>query len=60
MDAKEWGRGTGDEDAGLVYSVVGWVEGTVVVERAFIQWEEKSGCNALIYGVFGDIDQQKG
>ena len=32
MDAEERGRGTRDEDAGLVEEVVGWVEGAVVFE----------------------------
>lgn len=32
VNAEEWGRGAGDEDAGLVKEGVGWVEGSVVAE----------------------------
>ncbi len=60
MDAKERRRGTRDEDAGLVDGVVGRVEGTIVSEGAFFQGEEKGRCNALVYGVFGDVDQEEG
>ena len=43
----------------LVYSVVRWVEGTVVFEWTVWQGEEKSGRNPLIYGIFGDVHQEK-
>lgn len=43
----------------LVYSVVGRVEGTVVFEWTVLQGEKKSGRNPLIYGVFGDVHQEK-
>ena len=59
MYAKEGRRGTRDEDARLVDSVVGRIKGTVVFEWSFAQREEKSRRNALIYGVFGDVDQEE-
>lgn len=40
MDAEEGGRGTGNEDAGLVEEVVGRVEGAVVVEWGGGEGEE--------------------
>lgn len=60
VDADEGRGGARYENAGLVDGVVGWVEGTEVLEGCFFQGEEECWGNALIYRVFGDVDQEKG
>lgn len=60
MDADEGRGGARDEDADLVNCVVGAVEGAVFVEGRGVEGEEEGGCDALVYGVFGNVDKEKG
>lgn len=59
VDAEERGGGSRYEDAALVDGVVGRVECTVVSEWGGGEGEEESWCDALVDGVFGDVDQQQ-
>ena len=60
VDADEGGGGTGDEDARLVERVVHWVGFAEVGKGHGGEGEEKRGCDALVYGVFGDVDDKQG
>lgn len=56
----EKGRGgAGDEDAGLVDGVVGWVEGAVVLEGGGGEGEEQGWGDALVDCVFGYVDEEE-
>ena len=60
MDAEEGRRGAGDEDAELVDGGVGGVERAVACEGGAWEWEEEGWCDALVDGVFGDVDEEEG
>lgn len=60
VESEEGGGGAGDEDAGLVDGVVGGVEGAVVGEGGGGEGEEEGGGHALVYGVFGYVDEEEG
>ena len=60
MDAEKGGRGAGDKYAGLVDGVVGGVEGAVVGEGGGVEGEEEGRRDSLVYGVFGDVDEEEG
>ena len=60
MQTDERGGGAGEEDAGLVDGAVDGVEGAVVCEWRGVDGEEEGGCHALVYGVFGNVDEDEG
>ena len=53
MDAEKRRGGAGDEDAGLVDGVVGWVEGAEGVEGRSIKRKQEGRGDAKVDGVFG-------
>lgn len=57
MDTKERGGGPRDEDSDLVDCIVGWIEGTVMFKGTLAEREQESGRNALVDGIFGNIDK---
>lgn len=64
MDSNEGCGGAGDEDSELVKKVVKRVEFAVGGERWVVRvisrdGKEKSRRDALIYGVFGDINEEE-
>lgn len=60
MDANEGVRRAGDEDPDLVDCVVGWVGVAVAVEGHFGEREEECGGDALVDGVFANVDKEEG
>ena len=60
MDAEERRRGTGNEDAKLVDGGVGGVERAVACEGRVGEREEEGWRDALVDGVFGDVDEEEG
>ena len=60
MDTQEGRGGAGEEDADLVDGVVGWVEGAELGEGRVAEGEEQGGTDALVDGVFGDVDEEEG
>jgi hypothetical protein len=56
MDADKRDGGAGDEDAELVEEGVHGVELAVFGEGGVFYWEEEGGGDALVYGVFCDVD----
>lgn len=58
MEADERGRGSRDEDAHLVDCVVHWVSIAVGFEGHVVEGEEQGWSDALVDGVFSDIDEQ--
>ena len=59
MDAEERRRGAGDEDAELVDGGVGGVERAVACEGRVGEREEEGWRDALVDGVFGDVDEEE-
>lgn len=59
VKADEGGRGARDEDAHLVDCVVHWVSIAVGFEGHVTKGEEQSRSDALVDGVFSDIDKQE-
>ena len=60
VDAEEGCGGAGEEDAELVDGVVGWVEGAVLGEGCLVEGKEEGRRDALVDGVFGDVDEEEG
>jgi hypothetical protein len=60
VDSDEGCGGARDEDADLIDGLVGAVEGAVLGEGGRGEGEEEGGGDALIYGVFGDVDEEEG
>ena len=60
MDPKERRRRAGDEDADLVEEGVGGVEVAIGGEGCLTKREEECRGDALVYGVFSDIDKKEG
>lgn len=56
MDAEKWRGGSRDENADLVDCVVRWVEGSIFFERGFLQRKQECRRNALVNGVFCNVD----
>ena len=61
VDPKERRGGAGEEDAQLVEKVVEGVKFAVgcegwIVRMGFADGKEESGADALVDGVFGDVD----
>jgi hypothetical protein len=56
VDANEGDGGAGDEDAELVEEGVHGIELAIFCEGSVFYWEEKGGRDALIYGVFCNVD----
>lgn len=56
VDAEEGDGGAGDEDAELVEESVHGVELAVFGEGGVFDREEEGGSDALVYGVFCDVD----
>ena len=56
MDSEKWRAGARDEDSDLVNGVVGWIERSIVFERCFWERKQEGWRDALIDGVFGDVD----
>jgi hypothetical protein len=57
MDAVEWGRGAGYEDANLIDGIIGRVERAEVLKGRFPQWEKQCWSHTLVYHVLSDVDQ---
>lgn len=60
VDAEKGGGAAGDEDAELVDGVVGDVGVAVVLEGHVFDGEEEGRRDALVDGVFCDVDQEEG
>lgn len=60
MQSEEGRAGACDEDAELVEERVEGVEGAVGCEGCGGQGEEERWGYALVYGVFGDVDEEEG
>ena len=60
VDADEWGRGTGNEDACLIEEAIGGVEGAVPFEWGRGEGEEQHWVETEIDGVFGNVDEEEG
>ena len=61
MDSNKWSRGSRDEDPDLVEEVIKRVELSICGERdARTQGIEQRRRNALVDGVFCDVDQEEG
>ena len=60
MDADEGCGGAGEEDADLVDGVVGAVEGAVLGEGGRGEGKQEGRRDALVDGVFGDVDEEEG
>jgi hypothetical protein len=56
VNADEGDGGAGDEYAELVEEGVHGVELAVFSEGGVFYWEEKGGRDALVYGVFCNVD----
>lgn len=59
MEAKEWGRGSGNEDTKLVDSAVCWVKIAVGWERGCGEGKEECGRHAEVYSIFGYVDKEE-
>lgn len=59
MDADKGCARAGNKDSQLVEEGVEGVEGTVGRERCVLEGEEESGSDALVDGIFGDINEQE-